>query len=95
MSEFGLIDRLRTRVFVVDLPGMTARHQRCLIRRCHRLAWSAAKAGIPLGVVWCQITEFADRAARRLRTEHERETFVAIMQRLRNELFQECGCLSR
>ena len=28
-----------------------------------------------------------------MRTEQERETFVAIMQRLRDELFRECGCV--
>jgi len=31
----------------------------------------------------------------RMRTEQERETFVAIMQRLRDELFRECGCVLR
>jgi hypothetical protein len=30
-----------------------------------------------------------------MRTEQERETFVAIMQRLRDELFRERGCVLR
>jgi len=29
----------------------------------------------------------------RMRTKQERETFVAIMQRLRDELFRERGCV--
>ncbi len=95
MSDFRLIDRMRSRVFVVELPGMTPRNERFLIRRCRKLARSALAAGVPLGVAWSQITESVDRAARRLRTEHERETFMAIMQRLKYELFQECGCMSR
>jgi hypothetical protein len=31
----------------------------------------------------------------RMRTEQECETFVAIMQRLRDELFREYGCVLR
>ena len=95
MSEFRMVDRIRSRVFVVELPGMTARNERFLIRRCRELARSALAAGVPLGVAWSQVSEFVNRASRRLRTEQERETFVAIMQRLRDELFQECGCVSR
>ncbi len=95
MSDFRSIDRMRSRVFVVELPGMTPRNERFLIKRCRELAQSAMASGVPLGVAWSQMVEFADRASRRLRTEQERETFVAIMQRLRQEVFQEFNCVSR
>ena len=95
MSEFRLVDRMRSRVFVVGLPGMTPRNERFLIRRCRELARSAVAAGIPVGAAWSHINEFVDRASRGLRSEQERETFVAIMQRLRDELFRESRCVSR
>ncbi|MBV8487699.1 MAG: hypothetical protein JO161_05425, partial [Planctomycetaceae bacterium] len=49
----------------------------------------------PLVEAWSAVGGFVDRVASRLRTEQERETFVAIMQRLRQELMAEYGCVPR
>jgi hypothetical protein len=95
MVDHGFVDRIRIRVFLTELPGMTRDHERRFIHRCRRLVESALAAGIPLAVIWNAVGQLIDRITTRLRTEHERETFVAIMQRLRAELFQEQGCVSR
>ena len=93
MSDFWLVDQIRSRVFVVELPGMTRHSERYLIESCRRLARAASAAGVPLAVAWSQLGRYIERTARRIRTEQERETFVAIMQRMKNELFRECGCV--
>jgi hypothetical protein len=95
MVDHGFVDRIRIRVFLTELPGMTRDRERRLIHRCRRLVESALAAGVPLTVTWNTVAQLIDRIKWRLRTEHERETFVAIMQRLRAELFQEQGCVSR
>jgi hypothetical protein len=95
MVDHGIVDRIRIRVFLTELPGMTRDRERRLIHRCRRLVDSALAAGVPLTVTWNTVAQLIDRINPRLRTEHERETFVAIMQRLRAELFQEQGCVSR
>ena len=95
MGEFGLIDRIRTRVFLVSLPGMTPQRERLLIRSCRRLVANARAKGLPLTTAWCPVSQLVERVKCRLRTEQERETFVAIMQRLHEELFQECRYVSR
>ena len=41
------------------------------------------------------VTAYGLASSSRMRTEQERETFVAIMQRLRDELFRERGCVLR
>ena len=89
MSDFWLIDQIRSRVFVVELPGMTRQNERYLVKSCRRLASTASAAGVPLAVAWSQLGHYIERTAPRIRTEQERETFVAIMQRLRDELFRE------
>jgi hypothetical protein len=95
MVDHGFVDRIRIRVFLTELPGMTRDHERRFIHRFRRMVESALAAGIPLAVIWNTVGQLIDRITTRLRTEHERETFVAIMQRLRAELFQEQGCVSR
>jgi hypothetical protein len=95
MVDHGFVDRIRIRVFLTELPGMTRDRERRLIHRVRRLVDSALAAGVPLAVTWNTIAQLIDRIHPRLRTEHERETFVAIMQRLRAELFQEQSCVSR
>jgi hypothetical protein len=95
MRERWLLDRIRARVFVVGLPGVTPRHEVDLVQSCHRLIRSALGAGVPLAIAWGQVGSFVERVAGGIRTEQERETFVAIMQRLRDELFQECGYVLR
>lgn len=95
MSDYWLVDRIRSRVFVVELPGMTRRGERNLVKSCRGLARNASAAGVPLGVAWNQLGQYIERATSRMRTEQERETFVAIMQRLRDELFRECGYVPR
>jgi hypothetical protein len=95
MSDFWLVDRIRSRVFVVELPGMTRQNERYLVKSCRRLARNASAAGVPLAVAWSQLGQYIERATSRMRTEQERETFVAIMQRLRDELFRERGCVFR
>ena len=95
MSDFWLIDQIRSRVFVVELPGMTRQHERYLVRSCRRLARTASAAGVPLTVAWSQLGQYIERATSRIRTEQERETFVAIMQRLRDEFSREHGCVLR
>ena len=95
MSDFWLVDRIRSRVFVVELPGMTRQSERYLVKSCRRLTRNASAAGVPLVVAWSQLGQYIERATSRMRTEQERETFVAIMQRLRDELFRERGCVLR
>jgi hypothetical protein len=95
MSDFWLVDRIRTRVFVVELPGMTRQHERYLVKSCRKLARNAIAAGIPVAVAWSQLGQYIERITPRMRTEQERETFVAIMQRLRDELFREFECVLR
>jgi hypothetical protein len=95
MGDFVLIDRIRSRVFLVPLPGMTPRHERFLIRNCRRLANNARAEGLPLPSAWGPVSLLMERVTCRLRTEQERETFVAIMQRLHAELFQERQYASR
>ncbi len=89
MSDFRLVDQIRTRVFVVELPGMTRQNERYLVKSCRSLARTAGAAGVPLAVAWNHIAQYIERTTFRIRTEQERETFVAIMQRLRAELFRE------
>jgi len=95
MSEFWLVDQIRSRVFVVTLPGMTRRRERDLVKRFRKMTQTALASGVPLVEAWSEISGFVERMASRLRTEQERETFVAIMQRLRQELMAEYGCVSR
>lgn len=95
MSEFWLVDRIRARVFVVALPGMTRRRERDLVKSFQKLTRSARASGVPLVEAWSAVGGFVDRLASRLRTEQERETFVAIMQRLRQELMAEYGYVPR
>ena len=89
MTASGQVEVIRSRVFVTQLPGMTRRREQTLIRDCQALARSARAAGIPLGEAWRPVGQFIERASAHIRTEHERETFVAVMQRLRDELFHE------
>jgi hypothetical protein len=95
MSDYWLVDRIRSRVFVVELHGMTRRGERNLVKSCRSLARNASLSGVPLAVAWSQLGQYIERATSRMRTEQERETFVAIMQRVKNELFRECGCVPR
>ena len=37
MSDFWLVDQIRARVFVVELPGMTRQSERRLVKSCRRL----------------------------------------------------------
>ncbi|WP_156512770.1 hypothetical protein [Planctomyces sp. SH-PL62] len=74
---------------------MTCDRERVFITRCLRLARAAMAAGIPLTVAWNLVAGCVDRLTPRLRTEHERETFRAIMQRLRSELFQDYAIAPR
>jgi hypothetical protein len=94
MREPWLTDQIRCRVFVVRLPGMTRERERVLIYRCLMLAQTARRAGVPLAVAWGMLGQCIERLSVRLRTEHERESFAAVMQRLRLELFQDRGYLS-
>ncbi len=95
MKDLLLTDRIRSRVFVVKLPGMTCQSERHLVTSCRKLARAATAAGVPLAVAWSQLGQSIERGAACLRTEQERETFVAIMQRLKVELFRECGYVMR
>ena len=58
MSDFWLIDQIRSRVFVVELPGMTRQHETDLVRSCRRLARTASAAGVPLTVAWSQLGQY-------------------------------------
>jgi hypothetical protein len=89
MTELCFTDQIRCRVFVVRLPGMTCERERVLIRRCLMLAHAAKRAGVPLAVAWGMLGHCIERLSARLRTEHERESFAAVMQRLHLELFQD------
>ncbi len=89
MREPVLTDQIRARVFVVHLPGMTRDRERMLIHRCLLLASTARAAGVPLAVAWGMLAQSIDWFSTRLRTEHERESFAAVMHRLRLELFQD------
>jgi hypothetical protein len=89
------IDFIRSRVFLVSLPGMTCRRERLFISHCRRLATAARSAGVPLAVAWDFLRGRVDGLVPRLGTEHERETFVAIMHRLRAELFQDAAVAPR
>jgi hypothetical protein len=91
MRDFWLVDQIRSKVFVVELPGMTRRTERRLVQSCHGLVRVSRAAGIPLADAWSPLCWCIERMCARIRTEHERETFMAIMQRLRNELFRERG----
>lgn len=89
MNAIGHVDQVQYRVFVVELPGMTRQREQSLIRSCQSLARSAAAAGIPLVEAWRPLGQLIERMIERLRTEHERETFAAVMQRLRLEFIQD------
>ncbi|MGC8642356.1 MAG: hypothetical protein ACP5XB_21045 [Isosphaeraceae bacterium] len=89
MTVIRQVEFMRSRVFVTELPGMTRRREQTLIRNCQALARNARAAGVPLSEAWRPVGQFIERASAFLRTEHERETFVAVMQRLRDELFHE------
>ena len=62
MSDFWLVDRIRSRVFVVELPGMTRQNERYLVKSCRRLARNASAAGVPLVVAWSQLGQYIERA---------------------------------
>lgn len=87
MSENWLVDVIRSRVFLVALPGMTVRRERQMIKSLHGLATSARARGVPLTAAWDLVGGFIECAVARMPTEQERETFVAIMQRARAEVF--------
>lgn len=89
MREPVLTDQIRSRVFVVHLPGMTRDRERVFIRRCLLLAGTARAAGVPLTVAWSMLAQTIEWISTCLRTEHERESFAAVMHRLRLELFQD------
>ena len=89
MREPVLTDQIRSRVFVVHLPGMTRDRERMLIRRCLLLAGTARAAGVPLAVAWGMLAQRVEWLSTCLSTEHERESFAAVMHRLRVELFQD------
>jgi hypothetical protein len=89
MREPALTDLIRSRVFVVHLPGMTRDRERMLIRRCLMLSGTARAAGVPLAAAWGMLAQTIEWVSNRLRTEHERESFAAVMHRLRLELFQD------
>lgn len=74
---------------------MTCQRERLFINHCRRLAGTARSAGVPLAVAWSFLAPRIERLVPRLRTEHERETFVAIMHRLRAELFQDVAVAPR
>ncbi len=95
MKDYWLVDQIRSRVFVVPLPGMTLQRERHLVKSCRRLARAASAAGVPLAEAWNDLGHYIERTSPRIRTEQERETFIAIMQRLRNEIFRERGCVLR
>lgn len=84
-----MIEQVRFRVFVVSLPGMTPERERILIRRCCGLARMATEAGVTLTDAWMMLGQRITQLLACLRTEQERETFTAIMQRIQAELFQE------
>jgi hypothetical protein len=89
MREPYLTDQIRSRVFVVPLPGMTLDRERVLIRRCRLLARTALAAGVPLTVAWNMLGQRIERLSACLRSDYERESFAAVMHRLHAELFQE------
>lgn len=94
MHEPWLTDQIRSRVFVVRLPGMTCERERVLIRRCSLLARTATAAGVPLTVAWNMLGHRIERLSACLRTDYERESFAAVMHRLRLELFQDRAYVS-
>ncbi len=53
------------------------------------------KNAIRIAVDASPVTAYPLASASRMRTEQERETFVAIMQRQGDKLFRECGCVLR
>jgi hypothetical protein len=89
MKEPQLTDQIRRRVFIVNLPGMTCERERVFIRRCRLLARTARSAGVPLAVAWHMLGQRIERLAPCLRTDYERESFQAVMHRVRHELFQD------
>jgi len=89
MHDRRLIEQIRFRVFVVSLPGMTAERERTFIRRCHGLARMAMEVGLALADAWMMLGQRIAALLACLRTEQERETFAAIMQRVQTELFQD------
>lgn len=95
MRELCLTDQIRCRVFVVRLPGMTCERERVLIRRCRLLASTARSAGVPLAVAWSMVFQRIEWIYSCLSTEHERESFAAVMHRLRLELFQDRAYVSQ
>lgn len=89
MHDRRLIEQVRFRVFIVGLPGMTPERERTFIQRCCRLASMAMEVGISLADAWRMLSQRITQLLAGLRTEQERESFMAIMQRLRAELFQD------
>lgn len=89
MHDRRLIEQIRFRVFVVSLPGMTPERERILIRRCYGLARVATEVGVSLTDAWTMLGQRIAQLFGCLRTEQERESFAAILQRLRAELFQD------
>jgi hypothetical protein len=74
---------------------MSVRGERFLIQSCRKMTRSAIAAGVPVTEAWSQVAHFVERTIPRMRSEQERETLVAIMQRLRAELLRESHCYSR
>ena len=61
MGEFGLIDRIRSRVFLVSLPGMTPQRERFLVRNCRRLVANARANGLPMTSAWSPVSQLVER----------------------------------
>lgn len=89
MHDRRLIEQIRFRVFIVSLPGMTADRERSFIQRCCGLAKVAKDLGLSLADAWTMLGQRIAQLLACLRTEQERETFSAIMQRIQIELFQD------
>jgi len=89
MHDRRLIEQVRFRVFIVGLPGMTPERERNFIRRCCRLASTAREAGVSLADAWRMLGQRITQLLVCLRSEQERESFMAIMQRVQAELFRD------
>ena len=89
MHDRRLIEQVRFRVFIVGLPGMTPDRERNFIRRCCGLARTAREVGLSLTEAWGMLGQRIAQLLACLRTEQERESFMAIMQRIEAELFRD------
>jgi hypothetical protein len=95
MSEFWLVEQIRSRVFVVALQGMTRRRECDLAKSFRKMTQSAIASGVPLVEAWSAMGGFVERIVSRLRTEQKREAFIAIMQRLRQDLMADHDYVTR